>query len=886
MVRRVRFIGVALIFLYCFLALSCGGNSNNSSKTVPPAGLQFTSPLTAPAIDAGQSLSVTVNEPVTWSLQAPFGNPAGCLNPAGSACPKSTSQASSTVTFVAPTTLVVNQNPVSQVQVNLVATLVSDSSQTAVLPIVVNGPMTIGEGYLQQFTSCAFDPLTSQSQSDGTAGATYPSSHVQPGVNGGTGPYTWAISSGSIPSGLTLGFTSSGSNAFFSGIPSTPGCSQATLQVTDATGATATTPTFYLIITPPPLTMHVPNTAGNYPNVPMVPYALSVSGGQGPYKNWSVYQSATSPLPTGVTLTPSSSNSSVAVISGTPNVVSSSSAYTATVQVEDSQYPYPAIGSGGVGFYIQFTQPTSACIPAGGGAGTFPASLMGSYAFLLHGFDANGPVVMAGSFAADGAGNVTGGVEDVMRTIGSQTGIAISGGSYSLVAQSDNAGDSFQQGGCLELTTSAGTTTFSLNMGGCTTSQDLVTGACLPNAQNALGLYTTGRLIESDDDTGAGTRASGIVRMQNTATFATGLSGRYAFGFSGWDAIGSRFVAAGSFTAGSGSLSSVAADINDAGVGVQSALTSGTGTLSALDTTTGRGTVSLAVGKSTFSSLAVYAVSATEAILASTGTPGATNPVVGGEAISNNGPFSTASLQNSHIFHTAGLSGPGPDPSIGILKFDGVGGLSGTQYENQAGTISTIQISGAYSVDGSSGRLVLSAPSVGQNAGAHPLVGYAIQVPSTLTRQDCVAPANCVTGFLVSTDASAQAGLLEFQTPTTAPPPPFSTLYVSAYYYYGTDEGMDASTPVFAGLAKANPTGRGFNGIVSASYPSAAYCQQPSSNCALLLPNETFLGGYSINSDGSGTVGSQTVSVTNGNAIFYLDESPLNFYPSVMVAEQ
>src|SRR3974390_1905556 len=106
-------------------------------------------------------------------------------------------------------------------------------------------------------------------------------------------------------------------------------------------------------------------------------------------------------------------------------------------------------------------------MPAQGGtANTNLSSMKGSYAFLLRGFDANGPVVMAGSFAADGAGNVTGGVEDVMRTTGSQNGAAITGGSYAVLQQNDNSTNTFEQSGCLSLTTSAGTTTFALSMAG------------------------------------------------------------------------------------------------------------------------------------------------------------------------------------------------------------------------------------------------------------------------------------------------------------------------------------------------------------------------------------------------------------------------------------
>jgi hypothetical protein len=55
-----------------------------------------------------------------------------------------------------------------------------------------------------------------------------------------------------------------------------------------------------------------------------------------------------------------------------------------------------------------------------------------------------------------------------------------------------------------------------------------------------------------------------------------------------------------------------------------------------------------------------------------------------------------------------------------------------------------------------------------------------------------------------------------------------------------------------------------------------------------LQPNEAISpsGTYSVNSNGTGAIGGETVSVTNGNVIFYIDESPLNLHPSVMVIEQ
>jgi hypothetical protein len=68
--------------------------------------------------------------------------------------------------------------------------------------------------------------------------------------------------------------------------------------------------------------------------------------------------------------------------------------------------------------------------------------------------------------------------------------------------------------------------------------------------------------------------------------------------------------------------------------------------------------------------------------------------------------------------------------------------------------------------------------------------------------------------------------------------------------------------------------------------------QEP--GCTLLQPNlaiSPFASGsdngtYSVNSNGTGTVGGETVAVTNGNVIFYIDESPINAHPSLVVVEQ
>ena len=871
--KRTDLIGIGFVFSLCLVLAGCSGGS--SSKGTTPPGSLITSPTSAPSVDEGQSVNITVSAPVTWNLQA-YPKIFGTLS----------NQTSTGATYTAPAPGTLT----GPVQITVVATLVSDPTQSAALGVTVD-PIISTNGTLSENMSCQYDPINQIGQGNGVVGATYPNlAVIPPSAVGGTAPYTWSVSSGTLPSGLSLGWATTSNNpskVYLSGTPVSAGCSQITLQVTDATGATATTTSNYIIITPPALKVQVPNYPDAFSLTPYPPTAFTATGGTLPYRNWSVAAGGNQ-LPPGMTLNPDGGNSAAAVISGTPNSpcnADTCQSYNPIVQVEDSQTPYPAYGSVALNMYQWPALPANPCTSVeGNSTSSNPANLKGSYAFLLRGFDSNGPVVLAGSFAADGAGNVSGGVEDVMRTTGSQTAAAITGGSYTVVAQG-TLSVSFEQAGCLVLTTAGGTTTLAVSMGGCSTSSDLTSGACLADSNGVAGLYTTGRLIESDDASGTGTRASGIIRLQDNSALAAGLSGPYAFGLSGWDALGGRYAAAGSFSASSTSLSLIASDINDGGV-VQSTLSGGTGSLGAPDPATGRVTATLSVGSSAFNNLAIYVVSAREAILADTGTPSASNPVVGGEAISANGPFSSASLQNSHMFHMAGLAGSGPDPSIGILQFDGVGSFTGTQYENQAGTIGTTSLSGAYAVDPSTGRVMLWAPVQGQNIGDHPLVGYVVPVSTTLTRQSCVQLANCVTGFLLSTDAAAQAGQLEFQTPTLAPPPPFSNLYFTGYFFYGTDEGMDASTPLFAGASNANPTGSKYAGIQSASYLDASYCLE--AGCALLLPNETLAGSgtYSVNSNGTAKIGGETVAVTNGNVTFYIDESPLNSHPSVVVVEQ
>ena len=107
---------------------------------------------------------------------------------------------------------------------------------------------------------------------------------------GGAPPYTWSLVSGSFPDGLSLSY------GYVRGTPSAVGSSSFTLQVTDASGATALG-LFTLEVAIPPLaisTASLPDGAVGSPYV----WSLSATGGVPPY-SWAVAQGA---LPAGVSL--------------------------------------------------------------------------------------------------------------------------------------------------------------------------------------------------------------------------------------------------------------------------------------------------------------------------------------------------------------------------------------------------------------------------------------------------------------------------------------------------------------------------------------------------------------------------------------------------------
>ena len=148
----------------------------------------------------------------------------------------------------------------------------------------------------------------------GTVGVPYTTTIT---ATGGTPPYTFSVSSGDLPDGLTLNATT----GVISGTPTTPGAFPFTVTVTDADSATAPCDITITITA----SLHI--SCGNPPTGEVgVAYTTTIpaSGGTPPYA-FSIVSGA---LPAGLTIA-----SSTGVISGTPTVAGT---FMFRVQAEDA----------------------------------------------------------------------------------------------------------------------------------------------------------------------------------------------------------------------------------------------------------------------------------------------------------------------------------------------------------------------------------------------------------------------------------------------------------------------------------------------------------------------------------------------------------------------
>ncbi len=369
-------------------------------------------------------------------------------------------------------------------------------------------------------------------------------------ATGGLAPYTWSVTSGSPPPGITLA-----SNGLLSGTASTAGTYTFSVKATDSAGNNSSPAALSLTINTSAGTPNI-TSPGQFNGTLNTPFnvLLTANGGFTPY-TWSV---VTGSLPSGLSL-----NASTGLISGVPGATGLTNL---VVQVEDSQNNTSR-------------QDLVVVVNTGAANGT----LNGMYAGSFRGWMNNGEFFVAAfSLTADGNGNITGGELDTNNPSAGFQHVTITSGTYSIDANG------------------LGQINWTLSGGAGNVSVLVSTGA-------AEGMRIIGYTLSGSQSWGAG-----ALRQQNPTTFNdTAQAGTWVFGYQGFDSMLRPLSGDGVFTVTSNGNVTGAEDINDDGTHSQTTFTGMT--TSSFDPN-GRVTLQYdVVGVGTVH-LAVYAITASETV--------------------------------------------------------------------------------------------------------------------------------------------------------------------------------------------------------------------------------------------------------------------------------
>jgi Putative Ig domain len=339
--RRAHLLKGALVF--CSLSLFNGLLGCGSSTTPtppppppPPTGVTIQGPASS-NVDPGDSASFTAavqndstNAGVTWTVSG-----TGCT---GSACGALSSSTTTGVMYTAPATVG------TAFTVTVTATSVTDTSlsATASLSVPVNPAISTAAGDL----------------AGGMVGMAY---SVTLAAAGGIAPYTWTVTSGALPAGLSL----NGSTGAITGTPTAAGSPSFTVTLTD-TGSPAltATATFSIAIAAAPAIVFSTTTLAGGTVGTAYAATVAATGGAGTL----TYVLGSGTLPAGLSL------SRAGAITGTPIAAGTS---MVTVKATDA---YGDTGTSG-SFSIVVVNPltvTTMSLPKGAVGTAYSATLAAS----------------------------------------------------------------------------------------------------------------------------------------------------------------------------------------------------------------------------------------------------------------------------------------------------------------------------------------------------------------------------------------------------------------------------------------------------------------------------------------------------------------------------
>src|SRR6185369_11347013 len=181
-------------------------------------------------------------------------------------------------------------------------------TSTPTITVTDANATTASAGFSLRTVAAGLVISTGLQLASGTVGVAYSTTLA---ATGGTTPFTWAVTAGALPAGLSLNATT----GVISGTPTAAVNATPTITVTDASAASISA-AFSLRVTAPSLgitsSTQLPNGTVNT----AYSRTLAASGGTPPY-SWQVTAGS---LPTGLTL-----NGSTGVISGTPTAATTTS---------------------------------------------------------------------------------------------------------------------------------------------------------------------------------------------------------------------------------------------------------------------------------------------------------------------------------------------------------------------------------------------------------------------------------------------------------------------------------------------------------------------------------------------------------------------------------